>query len=65
MSAFGIGAFLFALAPDYTWLVASRIVMGLGASLSGQVRVALGSELVKPKELGYMGSKPDSAIAMI
>jgi len=58
MSVFGLGAFLFALAPDYRVLLLSRIVMGLGASLIGPVLVALGSELVKEKERG-------SAIAMI
>lgn len=58
MGVFGLGAILFAVAPDYTWLVASRIVMGLGASLIGPVLVALGSELVKQTERG-------SAIAMI
>nr|WP_318383623.1 MFS transporter [uncultured Enterobacter sp.] len=58
MSVFGIGSFLFAMSPDYTWLVVSRIVMGLGASLIGPVLVALGAELVAQKERG-------SAIAMI
>ena len=58
MSVFGLGAFLFALAPDYSVLVPARIVMGLGASLIGPVLVALGSELVNQKERG-------SAIAMI
>ena len=58
MSVFGLGAFLFALAPDYSVLVLARIVMGLGASLIGPVLVTLGSELVNQKERG-------SAIAMI
>lgn len=58
MSVFGLGAFLFALAPDYSVLMLARIVMGLGASLIGPVLVALGSELVNQKERG-------SAIAMI
>lgn len=58
MSVFGVGAFLFALAPDYSVLVLARIAMGLGAALIGPVLVALGSELVKQKERG-------SAIAMI
>nr|WP_237712610.1 MFS transporter [Dickeya zeae] len=58
MLVFGLGAFIFASAPNYTVLVISRIVMGLGASLIGPVLVALGSELVSPKERG-------SAIAMI
>lgn len=58
MLVFGLGAFIFAIAPDYRVLVASRIVMGLGASLIGPVLVALGAELVEPKERG-------SAIATI
>lgn len=58
MLVFGLGAFIFAIAPDYKLLVASRIVMGLGASLIGPVLVALGAELVAPKERG-------SAIATI
>ncbi|WP_318390116.1 MFS transporter [Enterobacter sp.] len=58
MTVFGLGSILFALAPNYGWLVVARIVMGLGASLIGPVLVALGSELVKQKERG-------SAIAMI
>ncbi|WP_228671219.1 MFS transporter [Dickeya oryzae] len=58
MLVFGLGAFIFASAPNYTVLVISRIVMGLRASLIGPVLVALGSELVSPKERG-------SAIAMI
>ena len=58
MLVFGLGAFIFAIAPDYKVLVASRIVMGLGASLIGPVLVALGAELVAPKERG-------SAIATI
>ncbi|UPT56335.1 MFS transporter [Dickeya zeae] len=58
MLVFGLGAFIFASAPNYTVLVISRIVMGLGASLIGPVLVALGSELVSLKERG-------SAIAMI
>lgn len=41
MLVFGLGAFIFAIAPDYKVLVASRIVMGLGASLIGPVLVAL------------------------
>ncbi len=58
MLVFGAGAFIFALAPNYMVLVASRIVMGMGASLIGPVLVALGAELVPPEERG-------SAIAMI
>lgn len=58
MLVFALGAAIFALAPNYALLVISRIVMGLGASLIGPVLVALGAELVSPKERG-------SAIAMI
>lgn len=58
MLVFGLGALIFAIAPDYRVLVASRIVMGLGASLIGPVLIALGAELVAPEERG-------SAIAMI
>lgn len=58
MLVFALGSAIFALAPNYTLLVISRIVMGLGASLIGPVLVALGAELVSPKERG-------SAIAMI
>lgn len=58
MLVFALRAAIFALAPNYTLLVISRIVMGLGASLIGPVLVALGAELVSPKERG-------SAIAMI
>ena len=58
MLVFGLGALIFAIAPDYRVLVASRIVMGLGASLIGPVLIALGAELVVPEERG-------SAIAMI
>lgn len=58
MLVFGLGALIFAIAPDYKVLVASRIVMGLGASLIGPVLIALGAELVAPEERG-------SAIAMI
>lgn len=58
MLVFGLGAFIFAIAPDYTVLVISRVVMGLGASLIGPVLVALGAELVTQHERG-------SAIATI
>lgn len=58
MLVFGLGAFIFAIAPDYTALVISRVVMGLGASLIGPVLVALGAELVTQHERG-------SAIATI
>lgn len=58
MLVFGLGAFIFAIAPDYTTLVISRVVMGLGASLIGPVLVALGAELVTQHERG-------SAIATI
>jgi len=58
MLVFGLGAVIFAVAPDYRVLVISRIIMGVGASLIGPVLVALGAELVVQKERG-------SAIAMI
>jgi len=58
MLVFGLGACIFAVSPNYSWLVISRVVMGLGASLIGPVLVALGSELVAQKERG-------SAIATI
>lgn len=58
MLVFGLGACIFAVSPNYLWLVISRVVMGLGASLIGPVLVALGSELVAQKERG-------SAIATI
>lgn len=58
MLVFGLGAFIFAIAPGYTALVISRVVMGLGASLIGPVLVALGAELVTQHERG-------SAIATI
>lgn len=58
MLVFGLGALLFAMAADYPMLIASRIVMGLGASLIGPVLVALGAELVAQHDRG-------SAIAMI
>lgn len=51
-ATFGGGAFLFSLAPDYGVLAASRIVMGLGASLMGPVLVGLGAELAHEKERG-------------
>ena len=52
VAIFGGGAFLFSLAPDYGVLAASRIVMGIGASLMGPVLVGLGAELVEEKERG-------------
>ena len=58
MLVFGLGACIFAVSPNCSWLVISRVVMGLGASLIGPVLVALGSELVAQKERG-------SAIATI
>jgi MFS family permease len=36
MLVFGLGAFIFSIAPDYRVLVASRILMGLGASLMAE-----------------------------
>jgi predicted MFS family arabinose efflux permease len=49
---------LFALAPDYRALLASRVAMGLGAALIGPVLGALAAGLVEPKQQG-------SAIAMV
>lgn len=49
---FGLGAFAFALSPAYGALVASRILMGVGAGFIGPVLVALGSELVHEQQRG-------------
>lgn len=49
---FGLGAFAFALSPTYGSLVASRILMGVGAGFIGPVLVALGSELVDEQQRG-------------
>lgn len=49
---FGLGAFAFALSPAYGSLVASRILMGVGAGFIGPVLVALGSELVDEQQRG-------------
>jgi len=49
---FGLGAFAFALSPAYGALVASRILMGVGAGFIGPVLVALGSELVHEPQRG-------------
>ncbi|EPY4136434.1 MFS transporter [Klebsiella variicola] len=49
---FGLGAFIFALSPTYSVLIASRIMMGLGAGFIGPVLVALGSELVPEQQRG-------------
>ncbi|RAU44033.1 MULTISPECIES: MFS transporter [unclassified Pseudomonas] len=43
---FGLGALLFAAAPNYTVLILSRMIMGLGAAFIGPVLAALGSSLV-------------------
>ncbi|MBS0970766.1 MFS transporter [Nissabacter archeti] len=49
---FGLGAFAFALSPAYSALVASRVLMGVGAGFIGPVLVALGSELVHEQQRG-------------
>jgi len=49
---FGLGAFVFALSPAYAALIASRILMGVGAGFIGPVLVALGSELVHEQQRG-------------
>lgn len=49
---FGLGAFIFALSPTYSVLIASRMMMGLGAGFIGPVLVALGSELVPEQQRG-------------
>lgn len=58
LAIFSSAALLFALAPDYRALLASRVAMGLGAALIGPVLGALAAELVAPKQQG-------SAIAMV
>ena len=52
MLLFGLGAFAFALSPGYSALVASRVLMGIGAGFIGPVLVALGSELVHEQQRG-------------
>jgi DHA1 family inner membrane transport protein len=58
LCVFGAGALLFAAAPTYPVLLASRIVMGLGAAFIGPVLAALGSSLVSSERQG-------SAIAIV
>jgi predicted MFS family arabinose efflux permease len=58
LAIFSSAALLFALAPDYRALLASRVAMGLGAALIGPVLGALAAGLVAPKQQG-------SAIAMV
>ncbi|MFK3797181.1 MFS transporter [Pseudomonas sp. NPDC088444] len=58
LCGFGLGALVFATAPNYTVLIISRIIMGLGAAFIGPVLAALGSSLVSSERQG-------SAIAMV
>jgi DHA1 family inner membrane transport protein len=46
LCGFGLGALVFAAAGNYTVLIISRIIMGLGAAFIGPVLAALGSSLV-------------------
>ncbi|UQY45773.1 MFS transporter [Erwinia sp. PK3-005] len=52
MLLFSLGAFAFALSPGYGALIASRVMMGLGAGLIGPVLVALGAELTHEQQRG-------------
>lgn len=52
IALFGLGAFAFALSPGYGALVASRVLMGVGAGFIGPVLVALGAELVHEQQRG-------------
>jgi predicted MFS family arabinose efflux permease len=58
LSVFSTAALAFALAPDFSALVVTRIAMGLGAALIGPVLGALAAGLVEQKQQG-------SAIAMV
>ncbi|QTN46493.1 MFS transporter [Ectopseudomonas mendocina] len=58
LSIFSAAALLFAAAPDYQTLLASRVLMGLGAGFIGPVLGALGSNLVTREQQG-------SAIAIV
>ncbi|MBW8836024.1 MAG: MFS transporter [Burkholderia sp.] len=58
LSLFSAAALLFAAAPNYSVLVLSRVLMGLGAGFIGPVLGALGSSLVEPRHQG-------SAIAIV
>ncbi|TRO35663.1 MFS transporter [Pseudomonas sp. ALS1131] len=58
LSIFSAAALLFAAAPDYQTLLASRVLMGLGAGFIGPVLGALGSNLVTREKQG-------SAIAIV
>lgn len=58
LSIFSVAALLFAAAPDYQTLLASRVLMGLGAGFIGPVLGALGSNLVTREQQG-------SAIAIV
>lgn len=52
IALFSLGAFAFVLSPGYSALLASRILMGVGAGFIGPVLVALGSELVQEQQRG-------------
>lgn len=52
LSVFSAAALLFAAAPDYRTLLASRVLMGLGAGFIGPVLGALGSNLVAREHQG-------------
>lgn len=58
LGVFSTGSLLFALAPGYETLLASRVLMGIGAGFIGPVLGALGSHLVERDQQG-------SAIAMV
>jgi predicted MFS family arabinose efflux permease len=52
LSMFSLAAVLFAFAPGFGVLVASRVLMGLGAALIGPVLGALGASLVEREQQG-------------
>jgi DHA1 family inner membrane transport protein len=58
LCGFGLGALVFAAAANYTVLIISRIIMGLGAAFIGPVLAALGSGLVNTE-------RQASAIAIV
>ena len=58
LAVFSSAALLFAASPNYIVLLASRMLMGLGAGFIGPVLGALGSNLVRREEQG-------SAIAVV
>ncbi|GAB6389959.1 MFS transporter [Stutzerimonas marianensis] len=58
LGLFSTASMLFAFAPSYEVLVASRVLMGIGAGFTGPVLGALGSNLVERDQQG-------SAIAVV